>query len=267
MFQDIHQICTSHLYPFSNKIKINDLIRSIYWTKYTYQVDDMRYDSRIVIQILISLYFVIETLIFLLTLPISFSIFHILNHFNIINEIFADAISICYYEFYYFLSKKINSVFPEIPQRTITFIIPYIKFVCYPQDYKWWWELIKPKPSPFVKTITNDIYKTWNGEALINFKWNLYGKYYYAIIWIVFTALLGCFTTATTISEDLISDDIRKRLLIVSIILGFIHSMCEFRQFIYDPIKWFRDPWNYFGKNIDLQYLFIINFTNICVYI
>ncbi|CAG8543339.1 15511_t:CDS:2 [Funneliformis caledonium] len=58
----------------------------------------------------------------------------------------------------------------------ITFIIPYFKFVSYPQKYSWWKELIKPQPSPFVETISRDIYKTMNGEALIIFKWNSYGK-------------------------------------------------------------------------------------------
>jgi len=63
----------------------------------------------------------------------------------------------------------------------------------------------------------------------------------------MFTALLGCFTAATTLSD--ISDDARKQLLIASIILGFIHFTFEFRQVIYDPVEWIFDPWNYFGKN------------------
>ncbi|RGB40342.1 hypothetical protein C1646_753407 [Rhizophagus diaphanus] len=139
-----------------------------------------------------------------------------------------------FYEFCFSVSKSQN------------FGVPYIKFVSYPHDYDWWKELIRPKPSPFVKTINRSIYKTWNGEALINFKWNLYGKYYYFGIWILFTALLRCFTAATTLTRELIPDNIRERLLIASIILGFIHFIFEFRQFIYDPIEWILDPWNYF---------------------
>ncbi|CAG8543361.1 15512_t:CDS:2 [Funneliformis caledonium] len=46
-------------------------------------------------------------------------------------------------------------------------------------------------------------------------------------------ALLGCFTVAATISEDLISQDIRKNLLLASMILGFIHLTFE----IQDPWK------------------------------
>ncbi|RGB28185.1 hypothetical protein C1646_768131 [Rhizophagus diaphanus] len=130
---------------------------------------------------------------------------------------------------------------------TITFMIPYIKFVNYPRDYNWLWELIKPQSSPFVKTISREIYKTWNGEALINFKWNTYGKYYYAIIWILFMALLGCFTSAATIPQHYFSDNTQKQLLIASIILGFIHLSFEVRQIIYNPIKWIHNLWNIFA--------------------
>jgi hypothetical protein len=135
-----------------------------------------------------------------------------------------------------------------IPTPTIIFMIPYIKFVNYPKDYKWFLELFKPQPSPFVKIISKDIYKTWDGEALINFKWNTYGKYYYAMIWIVFMVLLGCFTAAATIPQQYIDDNVQKQLLIASIILGFVHLSFEVRQMIYDFNKWIRDFWNIFGK-------------------
>uniref|UniRef100_U9SZ98 Uncharacterized protein n=1 Tax=Rhizophagus irregularis (strain DAOM 181602 / DAOM 197198 / MUCL 43194) TaxID=747089 RepID=U9SZ98_RHIID len=170
----------------------------------------------------------------------------------------------CCGKFLNMTKKRINSIFSdEKPKPTITFIVPYIKFVSYPHEYDWWKELIKPKPSPFVKTINRSIYKTWNGEALINFKWNLYGKYYYFGIWILFTALLGCFTAATTLTRELIPDNIRERLLIASIILGFIHFIFEFRQFIYDPIEWILDPWNYFDLG---AYLIPTLFLNLILY-
>ncbi|PKC72008.1 hypothetical protein RhiirA1_438512 [Rhizophagus irregularis] len=59
-------------------------------------------------------------------------------------------------------------------------------------------------------------------------------------------ALLGCFTTAATIPQQYINDNIQKQLLITSIILGFIHLSFEVRQFIYNPNKWFRNFWNIF---------------------
>jgi len=86
---------TPHLYSFSNNdnIKIINLTPSIPWTKYTYKLDYMYYyyyyyyssNLRRITRLLIWLYIIIEVLIFYLTLPISFSIFHILNHFHIIN--------------------------------------------------------------------------------------------------------------------------------------------------------------------------------------
>ncbi len=52
--------------------------------------------------------------------------------------------------------------------------------------------------------IYSTVYKTWNGEVLINFKWNSYGKYYYIAIWIEFFALLGCFIDKLTNLQELL---------------------------------------------------------------
>ncbi|CAB4419467.1 unnamed protein product [Rhizophagus irregularis] len=148
---------------------------------------------------------------------------------------------------YYYIIKVKGEIFNYTTTTpTIIFMNPYIKFVNYPQEYNWFWELIKPKSSPFVEIISNDIYKTWNGEALIDFKWNNYGKYYYTLIWIGYMTFLGCFTIAATISQQYISDNTQNHLLIASIILGFIHLSFEIRQFIYDPIKWIHNFWNIF---------------------
>ncbi|RIA87084.1 hypothetical protein C1645_828292 [Glomus cerebriforme] len=149
--------------------------------------------------------------------------------------------------FYYINNHFIPTPTPAPTTPTITFMLPYIKFVNYPKDYNFLLELIKPQPSPFVKIKNEDIYKTWNGEALINFKWNKYGKCYYTIIWISFMALLGCFTAVATIPQQHINEDTQKQLLIASIALGSIHLSFEIRQFIYDYIKWFKDFWNIFG--------------------
>jgi len=205
----------------------------------------MHHDSRKIILILWDLYFAIETLLFYLLLPISFSVFHILNDFHIINEIYVDGLSKNYYR----ISRIFNPEKNNSEIRRITFMIPYVKFVSYPQRYDWWLELIKPQPSPFVETINREIYKTCNGEALINFKWNSYGKYYYAINWLMFNALLGCFTASASFPNDYISQENRKRLfLTASFILGYANIFHKCRQLVYDPIGWYIDPWNYFGK-------------------
>ena len=151
---------------------------------------------------------------------------------------------------YFYPKLKIVKFFKKYitTTPTITFMIPYINFVNYSKDYNWFIELIRPQPSPFTETINSNIYKTWNGEALINFKWNAYGKYYYAMIWILFMTLLGCFTASATIPQKYINEEVRQRLFIVSIILGFIHLIFEIRQFFYNIIKWFYNFWNIFGK-------------------
>ncbi|CAI2197065.1 9116_t:CDS:2, partial [Funneliformis geosporum] len=162
-----------HIYicPFSMNIEVINLTRSIWWTKYTEKLRNSFYIMAI------------QTIIMIHTFPITFSIFLILDHFYIINHIYYDGFTHLYY-------SLVKSKFSKGSKLSITFMIPYIKFASYPQYYSWWSELIIPQPSPFVESISKDIYKSLNGEALINFKWNSYGKYYYAIIWMGFIALL-----------------------------------------------------------------------------
>ncbi|EXX70974.1 hypothetical protein RirG_082680 [Rhizophagus irregularis DAOM 197198w] len=237
-----HQSNNLHLYSFQS-LQIINLTRSILWSKYNKLLYKFWKNQPLII---------IELLIIFLTLPgfpIIFFILNILFKYNFINDLYGSngwflffyAHIYISYEYIYSRSSKYMST------PTITFMIPYIKFVNYPQNYNWLLEiLIRPQPSPFVKTISRDIYKTWNGEALINFKWNTYGKYYYIIIWITFMAFLCCFTAAATISKQYIDENIRKQLLITSIIFGFIHLSFEIRQIIYNPIKWIQDFWNIF---------------------
>ncbi|PKK71495.1 hypothetical protein RhiirC2_828062 [Rhizophagus irregularis] len=123
-------------------------------------------------------------------------------------------------------------------------------------EYNWILELINPQPSPFVETINRDIYKTWNGESLINFKWDNYGKYYYAIIWIGFNVFLGCFTAAASVPQ--INSNDQSHLLIASFILGLIHLSFEVRQFIYSPSKWIDDYWNFFVISFAHAFLIIL---------
>ena len=93
---------------------------------------------------------------------------------------------------------------------------------------------LRPKSSPFIETLDcKNIYQTWNGEALINFKWNTYGKIYYYIFWIAFIILLGCFTTAT-LPQQYLTEEIRKGFLITTIIIGLFLFVVETRQAIYN---------------------------------
>ncbi|PKY19745.1 hypothetical protein RhiirB3_469336 [Rhizophagus irregularis] len=162
---------------------------------------------------------------------------YISRHHFINNIYLNDAFSI-----YFEVVEKLSRHSKTIP--IITFMVPYVKFVNYPKDYNWFLELISPQPSPFVNTISSDIYKTLDGEALINFKWNTYGKYYHSMIWIGFMAFLVCFNAAAEIPQQYIDESVQKQLLIASIILGFIHLGIEIRQFIYYPAKWISDIGN-----------------------
>ncbi|PKK75983.1 hypothetical protein RhiirC2_773001 [Rhizophagus irregularis] len=174
-----------HLHSFFRYPQIINLTRSILWLKYNIKMDKLKRNHNILFQML----FFIQILVILLLFPIYFATFYILSKYHFVNNIYAsDAFSI-YLKVVDILSKNIprNRKTPSI-----TFMIPYVKFVNYPRNYNWFWELIKPQPSPFVKTISGDIYKTWEGEALINFKWNTYGKYYHLLIWLGFITLLVC---------------------------------------------------------------------------
>ncbi|RGB43425.1 hypothetical protein C1646_749819, partial [Rhizophagus diaphanus] len=234
-----HQNKNFHLYSFFQSPQIANLSKSILWTKCQFYL----YESKIPFFINI-----LQVLIILLTLPLYLATFYILSKYNFSNNIYYTGV--LFTHIYFNIEHKIFKIFKKYitTTQTITFMIPYINFVNYPKDYNWFLELFRPQPSPFTETINRSIYKTWNGEALINFKWNAYGKYYYAMIWILFMALLGCFTTAATIPQQYINEEVRQQLFITSIILGFIHLILEIRQFFYNIIKWFYNFWNIFGK-------------------
>ncbi|RIB30082.1 hypothetical protein C2G38_688624 [Gigaspora rosea] len=128
--------------------------------------------------------------------------------------------------------------------KTIKLLFPLPHFANYPKNFNTLKELWRPEPSPFTKSIDLELYKTWNGEALLKFKWNTYGRFYYILIWIVYTIFLCCFTSVATLSNE-ISWTSQQTLLIFSIILGIWQFTFEFRQFIYSPILYITSPWNY----------------------
>jgi hypothetical protein len=243
-----YQCDNSHLHSFQYPQIIN-LSNSILWLKYNKWMGKLS-ENHVITFIIIQLLII---LLILPLLPIYFVIFYILSKYHFIINIHANDIFSIYFKIIGFLSKKL------LKRRTVpivTFMVPYIKFVNYPREYNWFWELISPQPSPFFETISSDIYKTLDGAALINFKWNTYGKYYHRIIWIGFMSLLGCFNAAAGIPKQYIDIDIRNRLLIASIILGIIHLSFEIRQFIYNPAKWIRDV----GSIIGILYIIFNHF-------
>ncbi|GBC03272.1 hypothetical protein RclHR1_05040013 [Rhizophagus clarus] len=233
-----------HLHPFKRNPQLINLSRSINWYEYVRSIQKLRKNR-------IYLFKYIKYLIILLILPILpiyFALFYVLSNLRLINFIKYEGL---FSYLYWYITRRSGLLkFFEMKQNKdqtvpkITFAIPFVGFINYPKDYDWRWELIKPKPSRFVEVINRDIYNTWNGESLINFKWNTYGKYYYIAIWIFFMSLFICFSAAASIS---LPENIRNQLLIISIILGLIHLSFEVRQLIFNPIKWVHNFWNFFG--------------------
>ncbi|PKY50974.1 hypothetical protein RhiirA4_467762 [Rhizophagus irregularis] len=226
-----HQSSNLHLFSFQYPHMVN-LSRSILWFKYNELMSSLLENHERISLILNSFQF----LIILLTFPIYFITFYILSYFNFIDDLITYGL----FSEFYFKIVSFSSNYKRIP--TITFINPYIKFVNYSKHYNWFTELILPKPSPFVETINRDIYRTWSGEAILNFKWNKYGKYYHLAIWFGYIILLICFNIAAKISQEHV--DIQRKLLITSITLGSMYLILEIRQFIYDPTKWIQDIGN-----------------------
>jgi hypothetical protein len=135
------------------------------------------------------------------------------------------------------LNKKSSKGISHSPE--ITFMVPYIKFVNYPKDYNWRIELLLPKPSLFVETMSKDNYKSLNGIALIMFKWHSFGAAYYIVIMvghlILFTSFYFVAVADMQIQE--IRGETRVAFLWASIILGFFHLFFVFRQFVYKMIR------------------------------
>jgi hypothetical protein len=186
----------------------------------------------------------------LLMFPSLFPIFYILSKYHYINIIYNEDLFSKFYVYLHtctFFDKIYTKYFEPKSMPTITFMVPYIKFVNYPQDYNWFVDLFRPKPSPFIETVrSKEIYRTWNGEALINFKWDTYGRYYYYIFWVGFIALFICFTAAT-LPQPYFNEDMKRGFLWATIVLGSIQFIVEFRQFIYDPKQWQQ----FFGMHVE----------------
>ncbi|CAG8649551.1 14079_t:CDS:2, partial [Dentiscutata heterogama] len=141
----------------------------------------------------------------------------------------------------------------------VKLLIPLPKFASYPAKYNFLFELLKPTPNEFIKTALQIqipiIYSDWNGEALLNFKWNRFGRFYYYVIWMVYTIFLLAFTLATSLPNNYISLEKQRALLIFSITMGFSQLTIEIRQFIWDWRSYIVSSWNWFDLG---AYLFPI---------
>ncbi|KAF0541193.1 transient receptor potential cation channel subfamily a member 1-like [Gigaspora margarita] len=140
--------------------------------------------------------------------------------------------------------------FYNVSHSTTVLAIPLPNFVSYPKEYKPWKELLLPKPNPFthsnkVEVINEEFYRYLNGEALLKFKWNTYGRKYYLLIWAIYTIFLCSFVIAASFYKN-ISQTILSILLYTTICLGIWHLFFELRQFIFSPLDYLASAWNFF---------------------
>ncbi|CAG8498060.1 883_t:CDS:2 [Funneliformis caledonium] len=119
-------------------------------------------------------------------------------------------------------------------------------FATYPTEYNFWMEILRPSDNPFVTLDDKAFYDSWNAEALLNFKWNSFGKFYYFLSWVLFTIFLLSFGIGSTLSPPYMSDDTRNVFLRISIIFGVFHVFHEVRQIIWNWYRYFTDLWNWF---------------------
>ncbi|PKY48868.1 hypothetical protein RhiirA4_464594 [Rhizophagus irregularis] len=137
-------------------------------------------------------------------------------------------------------------------KQQIVLIVPYIDYSRYPLGYSWWKEIFYPPSNVFTDTCIKEFYSNWNGEAIINFKWNTFGRIYYFIIWLLFLVFLVCFTIASYPTNS-ITQEIRIKLYQTTIAFGFYHLLFELRQFIWNPKKYFSSIWNLFDLSAYLS--------------
>ncbi|CAB4384447.1 unnamed protein product [Rhizophagus irregularis] len=106
--------------------------------------------------------------------------------------------------------------------------------------------LYNPKSLLFCNIDSNHFYNWWNFAAIIDFKWRTFGRIYYFLIWFLYIVYYICYTLASILEPNFITDVQRKSLFIISIIFGSIFLIFEILQCLWDYKIYFKDPWNYF---------------------
>ncbi|CAI2192055.1 12914_t:CDS:2 [Funneliformis geosporum] len=156
-----------------------------------------------------------------------------------ISEIFQKFGNYIYNNFRLLTKKR------QTKKNVIRFVVPYLGFTIYSSDYYYLMELLRPTANPFITIDDQAFYDNWNTEAIINFKWDTYGRIYYHFSWGFFTLLLLSFGIGSTLSTSVMSNDTRNAFLIISIVLGSFHIIHEIRQFIWNTEKYIINLWNW----------------------
>ncbi|GBC23171.2 hypothetical protein GLOIN_2v1784920 [Rhizophagus irregularis DAOM 181602=DAOM 197198] len=90
---------------------------------------------------------------------------------------------------------------------------------------------------------SNHFYNWWNFAAIIDFKWETFGRVYYYLIWLFYTIFYVCYSLASTLE---LSDFYFKLLLIISIIFGSTFLIFEIRRILWNYKIYFNNVWNLF---------------------
>ncbi|CAG8475852.1 15214_t:CDS:2, partial [Dentiscutata heterogama] len=163
-------------------------------------------------------------------------------------------ISFNYPTFYKTLKFPISFYQKSKAQLTIKLMFPLLNFSTYSKDYLTLQELIVPSNNSFTLSFSSEIYEWWNLEALVQFKWDTYGRYYYFFMWAIFTAFMCSFTIAATMSQ--ISWSKKVILLELTIFLGIFHLIFEIRRFIHNPRLFILSYWHLFNLVVILFPIF-----------
>lgn len=112
-----------------------------------------------------------------------------------------------------------------------------------------------------------EFYKNLNGEAIVDFKWKTFGRYYYFLIWFIFTTFQISFIIVHCLYLYK-TNNIQSQLYKTTIIIGFVQLYFELRQFIWNPIEYMHSIWNLFDLAAFLfptitSFLWVINHNNI----
>ncbi|UZO21537.1 uncharacterized protein OCT59_013927 [Rhizophagus irregularis] len=139
------------------------------------------------------------------------------------------------------IKSKISTILILILKKMITGL-KIIMMI--PKSNSIWNEfLYKSKSILFCNIDSNHFYNWWNFAAIIDFKWETFGRVYYYLIWLFYTIFYVCYSLASTLE---LSDFYFKLLLIISIIFGSTFLIFEIRRILWNYKIYFNNVWNLF---------------------
>ncbi|CAB5360408.1 unnamed protein product [Rhizophagus irregularis] len=155
------------------------------------------------------------------------------------------------------IKSKISTILILILKKMITGL-KIIMMI--PKSNSIWNEfLYKSKSILFCNIDSNHFYNWWNFAAIIDFKWETFGRVYYYLIWLFYTIFYVCYSLASTLE---LSDFYFKLLLIISIIFGSTFLIFEIRRILWNYKIYFNNVWNLFVLGY-AQAFFIVLKSNI----